>query len=116
MVSNEYTYSGYGVSFSSKKYTHSDGNTCYVLVIFVVDMSDSKHAENIKKSILVLVKNSLKINNTTIQPEAELKTNCFSPCVLSIHYNYVKSGLLLKGYIYVNDIQQYEFKTKKVKL
>ena len=26
---NEYTYSGYGVSFSSKKYTHSDGKECY---------------------------------------------------------------------------------------
>ena len=45
---NEYTYSGYGVSFSSKKYTHSAGKDCYDLVIFGVNMSDSKHAENKK--------------------------------------------------------------------
>ena len=46
---NEYTYSGYGVSFSSKKDTHSDGKDCYNLVVFGVDTSDSKHAENKKK-------------------------------------------------------------------
>ena len=63
---NEHTYSGYGVSFSSKKYKHSNGKDCYHLVIFSVDMSDSKHAENKKNNILVLGKNALKINKTTI--------------------------------------------------
>ena len=67
---NDYTYSGCGVSFSSKKYTHSHGEDCCDLVIFGVDTSDSKHAENKKNSILVLGKNALNINNTTIQPEA----------------------------------------------
>ena len=60
---NEYTYSVYGVSFSSKKYTHSNGEDCYD---FVVDMSNSKRTENKKNNILVLGKNTLKINNTTI--------------------------------------------------
>ena len=45
---NEYKYSGYGVSFSSKKYTHSDGKDSHDLIIFGVDTSGSKHAENKK--------------------------------------------------------------------
>ena len=111
---NEYTYPGYGVSFSSKKYTHSNGEDCYDLVIFGVDMSNSKPTENEKNNILVLGKNALKINNTTIQPEAELKTNCFYPgSILSIHYNVVKDNISVKGYVYLDSIQQYEFKTKK---
>ena len=48
-----------------------DGEDSYDLVVFGVDMSDSKHVENKKNTILVLGKNALKINNTTIQPEAE---------------------------------------------
>ena len=43
---NEYTHSGYGVTFCSKKYTHSDGKNSYDLIIFGVDMSDSKHTKN----------------------------------------------------------------------
>ena len=99
---NEYTYSGYGVIFNSKKYTHSDGKNCYDIVILGVDMSDLKHAENKKNSILVLGKNALKINNTTIQPEAELKTNCCKKrCVLSIHYNFVTNLGGEIGYVYI---------------
>ena len=94
---NEDIYSGYGVNFSSKKYAHPDWKDSYDLVIFGVDMSDSKHAENKKNSILVTGKNDLKINNTTIQPEAELKKNCFQGCVLGVHYNDVTDSLSLKG-------------------
>ena len=32
---NEYTYSGYGVSFSSKKYAHADGENAYDLISLV---------------------------------------------------------------------------------
>ena len=110
---NEDIYSGYGVNFSSKKYAHPDWKDSYDLVIFGVDMSDSKHAENKKNSILVTGKNDLKINNTTIQPEAELKKNCFQGCVLGVHYNDVTDSLSLKGYIYINYLKQYECKTKK---
>ena len=112
---NEYTFSGYGVSFSSKKYTNSDGDDPYDLIIFGVDMSDSKNAENKKNNILILGKNALKINNTTIQPEAELKTNFLSGCILSIHYNHVfpHNLSIALGRVYLNDIKQHEFKTKK---
>ena len=51
---NEYTNSGHGVTFSSKKYTNSDGRDAYDLVIFGVDMFDSKHVKNRKNSILIL--------------------------------------------------------------
>ena len=79
-------------------------------------MSDSKYAENKKNSILVLGKNALKINNTTIQPEAELKTNCCKQCcVLSIHYNFRTALGVEIGYVYINGLKQHEFKTKKVK-
>ena len=84
-------------------------------MIFGVNMSDSKHAENKKKeSILVLGKNALKINNTNIQPEAELKTNCCKKCcVLSIHYNFITNLGGEIGYVYyINGLKQHEFKTK----
>ena len=110
---NEYTYSGYGVSFSSKEYTHSDGKDCYDLVILGVDMSNSKHAENKKISILVLGKNALKINNTSIQQEAELETNCCKKiCVLSIHYDFITNLGGEIGYVYINGLKQHVFKTK----
>ena len=48
---NEYTYSGHGVSFGSNKYTNSDGEDAYDLIIFGVDMSDSKHVEKKKKNL-----------------------------------------------------------------
>ena len=89
---NEYTYSDHGVSFSSKKYTHSDGKDCHDLIIFGVVTSDSNHAENMKNIILVLGKNTLKTKNTTIQTGVKLKTNCCKgKCVLSIHYNFVNN-------------------------
>ena len=53
--------------------------------------------------------NSIKLNNTTIQAESALKTNCTvinQKFVLNLHYNGDSSIL------YVNGIQQYKFKTK----
>ena len=59
-------------------------------------------------------KNTLKINNTTIQPEAELKTNCCKGrCLLSIHYNFVTNLGGEIGYVHINGLKQYEFKTKE---
>ena len=43
-----------------------------------------------KKNILVLCENSVGLNNTTIQTESALKTNCTvvnQKFVLSLHYN-----------------------------
>ena len=66
-----------------------------------------------KNSILVLDRNALKINNTTIQPEAQLKTNwCKERCVLSIHYNFVTNLGGEIGYVSINGLKQHELKTK----
>ena len=100
---------------AQKKYAVSDREDSYDL-IYGVDTSDSKHTENKNNNILVLGKNALKINNTTIQVEGELKTNCFPACVPSVDYNVVITGLSLKGYVYTNGVEQYEFETKKVNL
>ena len=68
-----------------------------------------------KNKVLVLGKNPLKINNTSIQPEAELKTNCCKgKCVLGIHYNFVTNLSGEIGYVYINGLRQHESKTKKV--
>ena len=77
---------GYGVSFGSKTYTHKDGQNARNLIIFGGDLND----KNKKYSSLVLGKGSIELNNTTIQAEDELKTNCMVPnerFVLSVHYN-----------------------------
>ena len=64
----------------------------------------------------VLVQKCFKNKQTTIQPEAELKTNCWKKCCfLSIHYNFITDIGEEIGYVYINGLKQYEFKTKKVK-
>ena len=47
-------------------------------------MSYSKHTENEKNHIFILGENALKINNTTIHPEAKLKTNCYRETLVQI--------------------------------
>ena len=57
----------------------------------------------------MLGENSVKVNNTSIQEESTLKTNCTvtnQKFLLSLHYNGSDSCL------YVNGVQQYKFKTK----
>ena len=94
----------------SKTYLHkSYGKDARDLIIFGADLGDSSHAENKINNILVLGKNSVKLSNTTIQAEDELKTNCTifgQKFVLSLHYNGDDS------YLFVNGTQQYKFKTK----
>ena len=64
---DEYKYSGYGIAFDSQTYSHKDsGKNAKDLIIFGADLSNSSHAEN-KKKILVLGENSVKLNNITIQ-------------------------------------------------
>ena len=72
-------------------------------------MSKSSHTKNKTNNILVLGKNFVKLINTTIQAEDELKTNCPAPhkkIVLSLHYNGDNF------YLFVNNVQQYKFKKK----
>ena len=107
---DKYKYSGYGIAFGSKTYSHKDsGKDARDLKIFGADLSNSSHTENKKNNILVLGKNSIKLSNTTIQAEGELKTNRTIPgqkFALSLHYN--DNG----SYLFVNGVQQHKFKTK----
>ena len=72
------------------------------------DLSDSNDEETKKNNILCLGEDFFQINNSTIQAKSELKTNCILPrkFILSAHYNGDDS------YLFINNIQQYEFKAK----
>ena len=79
------------------------------MIIFGVDLNDKDK----QYSSLVLEKGSIKLNNTTIQAEDELKTNCMVPnerFVLSIHYNSDNS------YLFINGVQEYECKVKDTEI
>ena len=106
---NKKNWSGYGVAFGKQYYLHKDsGKNANNLIILGVDLSDSSDEETKKNNILILGKDSIQINNTTIQAKNELKTNCTVPpkFILSVHYNGDDS------YLFVNNIQQYKFKAK----
>ena len=65
----KYNYSGYGIIFDrTGQFTHSDGNSAGNVIIFVADLSDSKHDNNKKQNILVLGSGFiLKINNNVFR-------------------------------------------------
>ena len=71
-------------------------------------ISDYNDEETKKNNILILVKGSVQINNTNIQANPELKTNCALPekFILSVHYNGGDS------YLFVNNIHRYRSKAK----
>ena len=105
---SKYKYSGgYGFAFQKNKpLLHpSDGKYALNLIIFGCDTSDSKN------HILVLGKESIQINETTIKAEKMHPTNFISTgsnnkkAVLSLYYNGDDS------YLFVNSIQQAKFKT-----
>ena len=80
------------------------------VIIFGVDMSFSKHANNKANNIYVLGKDYVqKINDTTIYAEKMYYRNFTDPghkFVLSLHYNGNKS------YLFVNGRQELKFKAK----
>ena len=67
----KYKYSGYGIGFDrTGQFTYPDGSMGRNVVIFGVDMSNSKHTNNKTKDILVLDRGFIqKIDDTTIYPE-----------------------------------------------
>ena len=99
---DKYKYSGYGIGFDSKgSYTHPDGGYGKNVIIFGADMSNSKHANNKTKYVLVLGCDfAQKIDDTTLYAEqmyspnftVEDKTFC-----LSLHYNGDNSYLFVNG-------------------
>ena len=96
----------YGVGFGPQKYTHEDRN----LAILGEGSSNSNNA-------LVLGMGSIKIttnDEATVQAKDKLKTNCTifnKKFVLSVHYN--ASDDNSKSFLFVSNIQIYEFKANK---
>ena len=89
---DKYKYSGYCIRFDSEEsYTHRDGGYGKNVIIFGADMTNSKHANNRTKNVLVLGGDFIqKIDDTTIYAEKMYSPN-FSvgnkKFSLSLHYN-----------------------------
>ena len=115
---SKYNYKGYGICFDeSEEFTHvkkrgnfSDTTDGRNVIIFGVDMSFSKHANNKANNIYVMGKEYIqKINDTKIYAEKMYYRNSTDPgkkVVLSLHYNGNNS------YLYVNGNQELKFKAK----
>ena len=108
---DKYINSGYGLGFDiTGQFTHPQGRMVRNIIIFGVDSSNSAHATNKTRNILILEHGlTQKINNTTIYAEkiyspnfsAENKTFC-----LNLHYNGHDS------YLFVNAKEFTKFKAK----
>ena len=115
---SKYNYKGYGICFDeSEEFTHvrkrgnfNDTTTGRNVIIFGVDMSFSKYANNKANNIYVMGKDYIqKINDTKIYAEKMYYRNFTDPgkkFVLSLHYNDNFS------YLYVNGNQELKFKAK----
>ena len=115
---SKYYYKGYSRCFDeSEKFTHvrKEGNFNHItlarnVIIFGVDMSFSKYANNKANNIYVMGKDHVqKINDTTIYAEKTYYRNFTDPgkkFVLSLHYNGNNS------YLFVNGRQELKFKAK----
>ena len=115
---NKYNYKGYGICFDGRKeFTHvrkrgnfSDTTDGRNVIIFGVDMSFSKHANNKRNNIYVMGKDYIqRINDTTIHAEKIYYRNFTDlghKFVLSLHYNGNNS------YLYVNGNHELKFKAK----
>ena len=115
---SKYNSKGYGICFDeSEEFTHvrkrgnfSDTTDDRNVIIFGVDMSFSKDANNKANNIYVIGEDYIqKINNKTIYAEKIYYRNFTDPgkkFVLSLHYNGNNS------YLYTNGDQELKFKAK----
>ena len=115
---SKYKYKGFGICFDeSKSFSHvrKEGNFNHTtlprnVIIFGVDMSFSKHANNKANNIYIMGKDYItKINDTTIYTEKMFYRNFTEPgkkFILSLHYNGDNS------YLFVNGREELKFKTK----
>ena len=104
---DKYNYSGYGIGFNIKgSYTNPDGGYGRNVINFGADLSNSKHANNKTRNILVLGRDFIQgIDDTTIYAEkmyshnftVENKTFC-----LYLHYNVDNSNLFVNGKQVIN--------------
>ena len=109
---DKYKYQGHGIGFDlSGIFSHPDGGDGKNLIVLGVDMTNSKHANNKTKNVLVLGHGLIqKIDDTTIYAEkiyspnftVANKTFCFN-----LHYNGDDS------YLFVNGKEVIKFKAKK---
>ena len=107
-------WSGYGLAFGIKDYLHKTcGKTARNLIILGADTSDDDKAT--ENSIVTLGKGSVSITRTeTVEAKEEIETNCTKSnekLVLSLHYD--ASDDNSKGFLFVNNTQQYEFEANK---
>ena len=115
---SKYNYKGYGICFDGRKeFAHirkrgnfNETTMARNVLIFGVDMSFSKHANNKRNNIYVMGKDYVpRINDTTLYAEKIYYRNFTDlghKFVLSLHYNGNNS------YLYVNGNQELKFKAK----
>ena len=99
---DKYKYQGQGIGFdSTKTFTHPDGKAGKNIIIFGVDMTNSKHANNKTKDVLVLDRGLIqKLDDTTIYAEKMYSPNftiAFKTFCLTLHYNGDDSYLFVNG-------------------
>ena len=109
---DKYKYQGHGIGFDlSGIFSHSDEGDGKNVIIFGVDMTNSKHANNETKDVLVLVHGLIpNIDDTTIYSEKMYSPNftvANKTFCLSQHYNGDNS------YLFVNGKEVTKFKAKK---
>ena len=111
---DKWQYSGYGIRFDSTgSFTHPDGGDGKNVIIFGVDLRNSRHATNKTQSVLILSHVLIQKVNDTIYAEkmyspnftVDSKTFC-----LSLHCNSNYS------YLFVNGKEVAKFKAKNSEL
>ena len=112
---DKYKYQDHGIGFDlSGIFSHPDGGDGKNVIIFGVEMTNSKHANNKTKDILVLGHGLIqKIDDTTIYPEKMYSPNftvANKTLCLSLHYNGDNS------YLFINGKEVIKFKAKKQSL
>ena len=108
---DKYKYQGHGIGFGATgTFTHPDGETGKNVIVFGVDMTNSKYANKKRKDVLVLGPGFIqKIDDTTIYAEKMYSPNftiANKTFCLSLHYNGDDS------YLFVNGKEVIKFKAK----
>ena len=106
---DKWQYSGHGIEFDSTgSFTHpDDGKDAKNVVVFEVDMSNSRHATNKTQSVLILGHGLTQKINTTISAERIYSPNFTVDSkifCLRLHYNGDNS------YLFVNSNEVTKFK------
>ena len=107
---DKYKYSGYGIRFDRRGQFSFGGEFGQNIIIFGVDMSNSVHANNTTKNILILGEGCAQgLDNTTIHAEKLYSMNFTKnnkKFCLILHYNGSNS------YLFVSSTEIHKFKTK----